>query len=144
MFLNDGTGIFTDVSLSAGVADTRDARGLLTGDIDNDGDLDIIVLNYNGEPVVYKNTTPAQNWLQIERVGTSGSRDGFGAAVEGTGSVFTQVKEHHNSCGPGLSCDPRIIFGLGTDTDADVTVYWPSGVISSVTNAAPGYLQITE
>ncbi|MBN2802845.1 MAG: CRTAC1 family protein [Deltaproteobacteria bacterium] len=136
LLLNDGTGGFTDVSLSAGVADTRDARGVLTADIDNDGDVDLIVLNYNAEPVVYKNSATSVAWMAVDLEGTTSNKDGYGAVVEVSSFSGIQTKELQNSCGPGTTCDNRLFFGLGTDVSATITVYWPSGTTQTLNSQA--------
>ena len=87
VLLNDGKGWFVDVSKQAGVSDLpkRVSRGVAAGDIDNDGDLDLLIMNLNDRPVLLRNDTPrdGDHWLMLDLVGREGrsNRDAIGAVV---------------------------------------------------------------
>ena len=81
IYQNDN-GVFTDVSTAAGVTDTGQGRGLLSLDYDNDGDLDVFIVNHGAKPILYRNDGGnANDWLKIKVEGTASNRDGIGAFI---------------------------------------------------------------
>ncbi len=127
----DGQRVFVDVSRSVGpYFDTRSvARGLATGDFDNDGDLDFFVLNIDQPSVLLRNDGGNRNnWLSLNLIGTKSNRDGVGARVTVHSGDFTQVAEKMSASSYLSQNDPRLHFGLGQRTIVDeVTIQWPSG-----------------
>jgi hypothetical protein len=127
----DGQRVFVDVSRSVGsYFDTRSvARGLATGDFDNDGDLDFFVLNIDQPSVLLSNDGGNRNnWLTLKLIGTKSNRDGVGARVIVRSGDFTQVAEKMSASSYLSQNDPRLHFGLGQRTKVDeVTIQWPSG-----------------
>jgi len=127
----DGQRVFADVSRSVGpYFDTRSvARGLATGDFDNDGDLDFFVLNIDQPSVLLRNDGGSRNnWLTLKLIGTKSNRDGVGARVTVRSGDFTQVAEKMSASSYLSQNDPRLHFGLGRHTKVDeVTIRWPSG-----------------
>jgi hypothetical protein len=105
------------------------ARGLATGDFDNDGDLDFFVLNIDQPSVLLRNDGGNRNnWLSLELIGTKSNRDGVGARVIVRSGDFTQVAEKMSASSYLSQNDPRLHFGLGQRTKVDeVTIKWPSG-----------------
>lgn len=126
-----GRRVFVDVSRSAGTYfDTRSvARGLATGDFDNDGDLDFFVLNIDQPSVLLRNDGGNRNnWLTLQLTGTTSNRDGVGARVTVRSGDFTQVAEKMSSSSYLSQNDPRLHFGLGQRTKVDeVIIRWPGG-----------------
>jgi hypothetical protein len=101
------------------------------GDLDNDGDLDLVINNLDGQPWLLRcdSATDAQ-WILIELEGTRSNRDGLGARVFVRTAGFEQMQEVHRSGGFCASNDPRAHFGLGTATVVDeLEIRWPSGAI---------------
>jgi enediyne biosynthesis protein E4 len=129
LFLNPGDGTFEDVSARAGLTAKHLGRGAAFGDIDDDGDVDVVVSNMHERPSFLVNEISGKgSSLEILLVGRSSNRDGVGArvAVKSGGRVQRQTVK---SGGGYLSShDPRLHFGLGSSSVAgNVTVLWPSG-----------------
>jgi hypothetical protein len=126
-----GQRVFVDVSRSVGpYFDTRSvARGLATGDFDNDGDLDFFVLNIDQPSVLLRNDGGNRNnWITLQLIGTKSNRDGIGAKVTVRSGDFIQVAEKMSASSYLSQNDPRLHFGLGQRTMVDeVTIQWPSG-----------------
>jgi len=93
---NRGDGTFEDVSerSGAGILERRCSRGLATGDLDNDGDLDVVVVNMDGTPSVLRNDGGnARHWLELRLRGTRSNRMGLGARVTLRAGAVQQVRE---------------------------------------------------
>jgi hypothetical protein len=137
VFVNDGTGArFLDVSAATGAADPGDSKGVAFADYDEDGDIDIFVVNQGGQPRLYRNVTPTEgsHWIQVETIGTRSNRDGCGARVtlvHSTGSMTRQVS--CGSTGVASGSQRRVHFGLGPIDDAvRLDIRWPSGTRQEV------------
>ena len=129
---NDGTDGFTDVTAMAGPAleAVEVSRGAAFGDIDNDGDIDIVVANNSGPTRLLRNQAGADNhWLTLRLVGTQASRDAMGARVAVLRKDQAPLWRRVHTDGSYLSAsDPRVHFGLGADTALEgVLVIWPDG-----------------
>jgi len=145
----DGQRVFTDVSRSSGpFFDSRYvARGLATGDFDNDGGLDFFVLNIDQPSVLLHNEGGNRNnWITIRLVGTKSNRDGVGAKVTVRAADLTQVDEKMSSSSYLSQNDPRLHFGLGKRSKVDeITIKWPSGRIQKLKDVkANQFLTVTE
>jgi thiol-disulfide isomerase/thioredoxin len=121
---------FTDISGLSGLDSVTDGRGAAYGDLDNDGDLDIFLTALQGQVHhLFRNNVGTDNgFLRVALQGTESGRDAFGAVVrvKTTQGILTKVK----SGGSGFvsQSDPRLLFGLGSDVQAEwVRVTWPSG-----------------
>ncbi len=138
LFLNDGSGRFTDASAELGdYFETRNSgRGLACGDFDGDGDLDFAIngKDVDGAPTVVLNDLPPGNhWLFLELTGSRSNRDGIGARVELTAAGRTQVRRVSRSDAYLSQGDVRVHFGLGEETTVDgLKILWPSGVVQDV------------
>jgi hypothetical protein len=132
LFTNDGSGRFSDISLTTsdfcGRAEV--ARGLACGDVDGDGALDLLVTNVAGPARLFKNVAPKRgHWLLVRAVDPAlGGRDAYGATI----TVSAGGRKRVGWINPGQSylCsnDPRAHFGLGAAGRVDaITVLWPDG-----------------
>jgi hypothetical protein len=148
MFENTG-GKFRDVSAQSGAVFRKDfpARGLSVGDYDNDGDLDVLIVNNGAAPVLLRNDGGNRNnWLGLELVATRSNPEAVGAIItwEAGGVKRTRLK---TGGGSYLSShDPREILGLGKAAKADnVEIRWPSGRVDRLTNPPPNkYVKVVE
>ncbi len=104
------------------------SRGCAFGDFDNDGDLDILIMNRNEPPSLLRNDAPAGNhWLKVRLEGTKSNRSAIGSRVlvRYGGKVQAQCVTSQSSF--LSSNDPRMHFGLGSATTADIEIHWPTG-----------------
>ncbi|MDQ6707983.1 MAG: CRTAC1 family protein [Acidobacteriota bacterium] len=124
-------GVFEDVSAMAGpgVRETRSSRGAAFGDFDNDGDLDVLIMNM-GEPVsLLRNDLKSGNhWIKIELQGTRSNRSAIGAQVVVETAKLRQSDVVLSQSSYLSHNDSRLHFGLGGETSvARITVHWPNG-----------------
>jgi enediyne biosynthesis protein E4 len=130
VYKNLGQGRFKDVSASMGpgITEKFSSRGAAFGDYDNDGDIDVLVLNMNDPPSLLRNDGGnAQNWIKIKLVGTKCNRTAIGARVHVTTGTHTQMDEVHSGSSVMSQSDLRLHFGLGKAETADVIeVKWPT------------------
>jgi hypothetical protein len=131
LFRNTGKGRLADVSAEAGAAFERAevGRGLATGDLDNDGDVDAIVTSNGGPVRVLLNEPEAAHWITIALAAASGNRLGFGARIGVVRAGLPTMWRRVGTDGSYLSAsDSRAHFGLGSSSDLDrITVEWPDG-----------------
>jgi hypothetical protein len=112
-------------------------RGAAFGDIDNDGDTDIVVSNVGQKAYVLRNDGGnRKNWIGIQTVGTKSNRDGIGARIKVIGtSGLTQYFTVNTAVGYLSASDKRVIAGLGDDSFAKlVEIRWPSGIVQKFEN----------
>jgi hypothetical protein len=122
-------------------------RGLAVGDIDNDGDSDLLLMNVGDPPVLLRNDGGnANHWLGINLVGAKSNRDAVGAKVTVMSGGRRRGKQRLGGTSYCSASDPRLLFGLGSSTMIDgIEVEWPSGEISNLKNVrANQYLTIKE
>ena len=131
LLLNTGDGKFVDVSSRSGdgMLVKRSSRGAGFDDLDNDGDIDVVVLNSRREPTILRNDSPGGNhWLQIRLQGTQANRDAVGARVKVTAGDLVQIDEVHSGRGYQSHHGTRLHFGLGRHDRVDrVDIRWPGG-----------------
>jgi len=132
LLMNTGNGRFVNVSdqCGDGLAPKRCSRGLALDDLDNDGRIDIVVLNSRREPTILRNVSPAKDhhWLQVRLGGTKTNRDGVGARVEVLAGDLRQVDEIHSGRGYQSHFGSRLHFGLGQRDRVDrLAVHWIGG-----------------
>jgi enediyne biosynthesis protein E4 len=129
--MNQKDGTFCDASKQAGPAlkEPNASRGLAFGDLFNDGQIDIVVNDIDGAPLVLKNHGVAGNhWVSFELAGTTSNRMAIGARLKLVASGMTQTDEIHSGGSYLSQNDTRIHFGLGKATKIDsLEIHWPSG-----------------
>jgi hypothetical protein len=133
VFRNAGKGRFVDVSASAGPDFQLEAahRGVAFGDLDNDGRVDMVVSVLNGPLKYFHNISENRNhWILLKLVGTKSNRMGLGAQIHIiTEDGNSQWNEATTAVGYASSSDPRVHFGLGTNTKIkEMEIRWPSGI----------------
>lgn len=138
LFQNEGNGKFRDISLELGEYFHRElvGRGACMGDYDNDGDIDIFIVNLNDHCSFLRNNKGnLNNWLMIKLTGTTSNRDGIGTRVKLTAGGKTQTAQKKSTTGYLSQNDPRMHFGLGqTGTIDRIEITWPSGKIQVLEN----------
>jgi len=136
--LNQKDGTFCDASEQAGPAlrIPRVSRGLAAGDLFNDGNVDIVVEDLTGEPMILRNSgVPGRHWVSFELQGTSSNRLAIGARIGIVADGMTQTEEIHSGGSYLSQNDLRVHFGLNTATRIDsVTIRWPSGKMETLKN----------
>ena len=133
LFHNLGNRRFQNVTSQAGPAvnELHTSRGCAFGDFDNDGDVDILIMNMNEPPSLLRNDYAGVNhWLKVKTVGVKSNRSGLGARVVVTAGADRQVQAVLSETSYYSHDDLRLHFGLGESRKADrVEVYWPSGQV---------------
>jgi hypothetical protein len=132
---------FQNISMAAGDVFKTDfaARGMAAGDLDNDGDTDVIISQTNGAPVVLRNDGTKNHWLGIDlRGGVKSAPNGEGARVTVTDANGIKQSFDASNSGSYLAAnDPRIIIGLGNATSVNqIEIRWTSGKIQTIENPA--------
>jgi hypothetical protein len=137
---NDGNGRFTDISDKAGpgLAILEASRGASFADFDDDGDIDIFVLNLNSIPNLLRNDGGnANNYLFVKTTGSRSNRDGIGTRIELTAGGKTQVREVRSGASYLSHNDMKAHFGLGKAEKVDrIVLRWPSGVVQTMADVA--------
>ena len=135
LFLSDRGVNFTE-NPDAAIAQQKVSRGTAFGDIDNDGDVDIVVSNLKDTPTVLRNDgVNASQWLGIKLIGTHCNRDAIGARVTVVSEGLTQMREVKSGSGYLSQNDLRLHFGLGAAMSVDtLTVRWLCGKVQTLQN----------
>ncbi len=135
---NDQGRRFIDVSdqLGPDFQEKLVSRGSAAGDYDNDGDLDILVLNLNDRARLLRNEGGnRRNWAMVRLIGTKSNRDAIGARVRLTAGATTQTRLRVSTSGYMSQGDHRIHFGLGNASRIDrLEIRWPSGRVQQLEN----------
>src|SRR5579863_5454356 len=133
--LNQTDGTFCDASGEAGPALKvyRASRGLAAGDLFNDGNMDVVVADIDGPPMVLRNHgVPGRHWVSFELAGTKSNRLALNARVKIVADGMTQTDEIHSGGSYLSQNDLRVHFGLGSATKIDsVEIRWPSGKLET-------------
>jgi hypothetical protein len=149
LYLNDGKGRFALAAAEGGAAlrERHVGRALATLDLDDDGDLDLVLAG-NDEPArLLENRIPARGgWIGFHLRGAGANRDAIGARVTIKAGGRTQMREVRGTCSYDSWCDLRLLFGLGDAKEVDsVEVRWPRGGKTRLEKLAPGqYHEVKE
>ena len=135
LFRNLGNGRFADVTgqMGTGLALRKISRATAFGDYDNDGDIDILVTNWNQTADLLRNEGGNRNnWLQIQAVGTQSNRSAIGARIKVVAGELTQYAEVQSSGSYLAFSDLRVHFGLkDAETIELIEIRWPSGQVDT-------------
>ena len=148
LYENMGDGKFKDVSVEKGSYFKKElvGRGACFGDYDNDGDIDAFIMNLNSHGVLLRNNKGNQNnWLLLNLVSTSLNKDALGTNVALTSGGKTQFIQKICANGYLSQNDPRLHFGLGTDSIVDkIEIRWPSGTVQTLENIKANQILIVK
>jgi hypothetical protein len=133
---NQGDGTFCDASDQAGPAiqEQRVSRGMAVGDLFNDGNMDVVVEDLTGAPMVLRNHgVPGRHWVSFELAGTKSNRLAIGARLKIVAGGMTQTDEIHSGGSYLSQNDLRVHFGLDKATKIDsLEIRWPSGKVETI------------
>jgi hypothetical protein len=146
---NLGNGRFADVSAQSGLdlLPKQVGRGAAFDDLDNDGCVDVVILNSRSGPTILRNESATGNhWIQVQLRGVKTNRDGVGARVKVVAGDFSQIDEVHSGRSYQSHFGSRLHFGLGKHNRVDrIEVRWIGGGVDVLENeAADRLLTITE
>ena len=140
LYINKRDGTFREASRDVGAALSvpRVSRGAAFGDLDNDGDIDIVVGDLDGAPMILRNDGGNRNnWITLELIGARGARPALGARVKVVAGGLVQVDEVRSGGSYLSQNDFRLHFGLGKAERVDrVEIRWPSGKTETLQNLA--------
>ncbi len=132
IFRNLGNGRFEELIEEAGpgIAAAHCSRGLALGDFDNDGDVDVVVINLNEPPSLLRNDLPeGTKWLKVLLVGTTSNRSAIGSTVVARYSDKVQAQAVVSQSSFYSVNDRRLHFGLGTSSRVDLEIRWTNGLV---------------
>ena len=149
LYRNLGDGRFEEISEEIGgaVRVEKSSRGSAVGDFDNDGDMDILVINIDDRPTLLRNDlSNGSHWLTLQLVGTTSNGDGIGARVEIEAGGKTQVAEVRSGGSYLSHNDTRVHFGLGDTARVDeLRIRWPNGRVEKFEGVdVDGFVEIEE
>ncbi len=138
VYQNTGDGRFREVSATTGkgVSEPKSSRGAAFGDFDNDGDVDVVVMNMNEPPLLLRNDQKSSNnWLAVKLVGAKSNRSAIGSRVSIKNNTGVQVREVTSQSSYYSHNDLRVYFGLGKMKEAQsVEIRWPNGNVEVFKN----------
>lgn len=143
LFRNRGDGTFVEMGAEAGpgILGRHCGRGMAFGDFDNDGDMDVLIMNVNEPPSLLRNDAPSGNhWIKIRLEGVKSNRSAIGARVVARYSGKVQAQEVLSQSSYLSASDSRLHFGLGAATTVDIEVHWPLGLVEKYPALAAGQL----
>ncbi|WP_090170457.1 VCBS repeat-containing protein [Neolewinella agarilytica] len=134
-FGNRGDGTFTDQTKAWGLARPSNSNGAVYADLDDDGDLDLVVSNLDQSAFIYRNNGKGNHYLKVRLEGAGGNLAGIGARVEIRAGGVTQTREQFPNRGYLSSVEPELHFGLGDAAQVQsLLVRWPDGAVQRLKN----------
>ncbi len=143
VFRNLRNGKFEELLEQAGpaIAATHSSRGCAFGDFDNDGDIDVLVMNLNEPPSLLRNDVSGNDhWIKVKLIGTKSNRSAIGARVTAHYGGKLQTQEVLSQASFYSANDLRIHFGLGAVQRVDFDIRWPSGGTERIPNVPADHL----
>lgn len=143
VFRNLKNGKFEELLDQAGpgVATPHASRGCAFGDFDNDGDIDVLIMNLNEPPSLLRNDVKGDNRsIKVKLQGITSNRSAIGARVTARYGGKVQAQEVLSQASYYSANDLRLHFGLGTSEKVDLDVRWPNGKTERVTNLAANHI----
>jgi hypothetical protein len=143
IFRNLGNGRFEELIDEAGpaIAAPHCSRGCAFGDFDNDGDIDILIVNLNEPPSLLRNDLGGGNhWLKVKLTGVKSNRSAIGARVTARYGSRIQSQAVMSQSSFYSANDPRLHFGLGSAQSANLEIRWPNGASETLFNVAADQL----
>ena len=138
MYRNNGNRTFDEIAGSAGLNDgaIQSRRGVAFGDINNDGNIDMVIFNVGAPPSLFLNDTKNSNHRALFKlVATKGNREAIGGRVTVTSATRSQMEEIKAGSSYLSTSDPRLHFGLAGDSTMDkVEIRWPNGEVETLRN----------
>ena len=121
-------------------------RGTAVGDYNNDGGVDLYVVNSDKENVLYRNNIGSENnWVKIKLVGSESNSYGIGSRVKVTAGTLQQIFEITNSSGYLGGNGRDLVCGLGLNPEIDrIVINWPSGLIQELTKVKANRTVVVE
>ena len=139
VYRNEGNNRFRDVSRHAGSGflAKRNSRGLAVGDLNNDGQMDLLIANLGEKPSLLMNRQAQGHWIMLRLKGTQSNRSAIGARVWLKSGPLEQIQEVKSGGSYLSQSDPRVHFGLSRQSDIErIRIRWPSGVLQELENVA--------
>jgi hypothetical protein len=128
-----------------GISTARSSRGCAFGDFDNDGDMDVLLMNMNEPPSLLRNdVTGSGHWLKVLLIGTKSNRSAIGSRVTASYGGRVQAQEVTAQSSFYSVNDRRLHFGLGPAETADLTIRWTNGGIEHAAGVAANQLVVIE
>ncbi|HCC58415.1 MAG TPA: RNA-binding protein [Solibacterales bacterium] len=143
IFRNLGGGKLEELIDEAGPAITsrHASRGCAFGDFDNDGDIDVLIVNLNEPPSLLRNDLKGtHHWLKVKLIGTVSNRGAIGARVTCFYGGKRQAQEVLSQSSFYSCNDPRLHFGLGSAMEAELHIRWPNGAEQKLSNVKSGQI----
>jgi hypothetical protein len=145
VFRNLGGRKFEELLDEAGpaIAEPHSSRGVAFGDFDNDGDIDILIMNMNEPPSLLRNDiTGGNHWLKTLLIGVASNRSAIGAQVVAEYGGRRQAQAVLAQSSYLSVSDRRLHFGLGSETTANLEIRWPNGAQEKIAGVAADQLVV--